>query len=178
MNNSGFNCPGLLGGAKSCVSKQMYFICEGYPFKALIYLDSFQRDLYLEISKENHLAIILLLILMNYYPTKPALSSFWMRKQVTFEQTKGLHDTCLKQVIKLHRNCFQSLEPPASPRSQSQRSMNIHLTGHLATSCLVKHVRNAMPPRVMSLQLVPPPSEGTSTTSDLKCISDRHLLVC
>lgn len=128
MNNSGFNCPGLQGGAKSCVSKQTYFVCEGYPFKALIYFDSLQRDLYLEISKENHLAIILLLILMNYYPTKPALV-FWMKKQVTFEQTKGLHDTCLKQVVKLHRNCFQSLEPRASPRSQSQHSMNIHLSG-------------------------------------------------
>lgn len=78
MNNGVLKCPGLLGGEKSCVSKQIYFIFEGCSFKVLMYFDSFQRELQLETSKENHLAIILFLILMNYYPTKPAaLKSFF-----------------------------------------------------------------------------------------------------
>lgn len=37
----------------------------GCLFKALVYFDSFQRELYQETSRENHLAIILLLTLIS-----------------------------------------------------------------------------------------------------------------
>lgn len=121
VNNSRLKYPGLLGGAKSCVSKQIYFTLRGCPFKALIYFDSFHRELYLEPSKENHLAIILLLILMNYYPIKPALSSFWTKKQSNFQANQGpTSDTHMNQDLNFTDTVFKVWNHLASPRSQSK----------------------------------------------------------